>query len=119
MILGDSLTGFRSRESLISTSLTPCLIDPGSGDAAKHSDIDVKRQGENTDSTLVIPRWTATELSEDLVKMAKPWPFKRIFAGDPLDIQAKFLRIRPPSKGGNGEAEDHASEYEDEVDYND
>jgi len=81
-------------------------------------DIEVKRQGKGTDSTVIVPRWTPTELSEDLQKMAKPWPFNRIFSGDPLEIQAKLLRIRAPG-GSGGEADEHAGDYDSEADYED
>lgn len=77
-------------------------------------DIDVKRFGKRTDSTVDIVRWAPTELTKELKDMAKPYQFKRIFKGDPLDIQAKFLKIRNPyDKDAEGEVED----YEDDADY--
>lgn len=81
-------------------------------------DLEIKRQGEGTNSTIQVPRWTTTELPEELQEMAKPWPFNRIFAGDPLDIQAKLLKVSNPyGKGGSSkDADEHAGDY-DEADY--
>jgi hypothetical protein len=59
-------------------------------------DIEVKRQGEGSSSTVQVVRWTPTVLSEDLLEMAKPYDFSEIFAPDPLKIQAEILGIRGP-----------------------
>lgn len=76
-------------------------------------DLEIKRQGEGTNSTIQIPRWTPTELSDDLKEMAKPWPFKKVFAPDPFDWQAKVLKIRNPY----GDSKDQARDYADEADF--
>jgi hypothetical protein len=84
-------------------------------------DLDIKRQGENAQSTVMVPRWTQTELSDDLKEMAKPYVFSKVFAADPFKIQAKILKIRnpygddEPSKD-KGSADDHADDYEDDAD---
>jgi len=88
-------------------------------------DLEIKRQGEGTNSTVQIPRWIPTELDEALVEMAKPWPMKKIFSADDFKWQAKVLKIRNPygddaeGKGGKGkDAEDHTEDYGSE-DYSD
>jgi hypothetical protein len=76
-------------------------------------DLEIKREGENTDSTIMVPRWTPTELSDDLKEMAKPWPFKKVFSPDPFDWQAKVLKIRNPyGSEGQDKARDYAEEPE-------
>ena len=56
-------------------------------------DIEIKRQGEGTKSSIQIPRWTHTELSDELKEMATPYNFSEIFFPDPMDIQAKLLKV--------------------------
>jgi hypothetical protein len=77
-------------------------------------DVEIKRQGEGTNSSIQVPRWVHTELSKELAEMAKPWPFKRIFAPDSFEWQAKVLKIRNPY--GDTKQEDHASDYTTEED---
>lgn len=74
-------------------------------------DIEIKRSGEGTQSTVQIPRWTATELSKELKEMAKPYNFKRVFAADNFDWQAKVLKIRNPY--GQDSGKKHSREYTD------
>jgi hypothetical protein len=71
-------------------------------------DIDIKKQGEGAQTTIQVPRWTRTELSDELKDMTTPYPFADIFSADPLDIQAKFLGVRNTYAGG---AEEHSREY--------
>jgi len=78
-------------------------------------DVEIKRQGEGTNSTIQIPRWVPTELSDELKELAKPWPFKRVFAPDPFEWQAKVLKIRNPY--GGKEPEDQSRDYTDEADF--
>jgi len=78
-------------------------------------DLEIKRQGEGTNSTIQIPRWTPTELSKELKEMAKPYDFPAIFGGDPLDIQAKLLKIKNPYT--DGDASRHAEDYGKDPDY--
>jgi hypothetical protein len=59
-------------------------------------ELEIKRQGEGTNSTIQIPRWTRAEIPEDLKELCKPFTFKRIFAPDPFEIQAKILKIKNP-----------------------
>lgn len=56
-------------------------------------DIEVKREGEGSKSTIQVPRWTAKELSDELKEMAEPWQFDKIFFPDPFAIQMTTLRI--------------------------
>lgn len=83
-------------------------------------ELEIKRQGEGTNSTIQIPRWKAIEMDKEMEEMAKPWNFKKVFAPDPFDWQAKILKIRNPY--GKDDPEDHAGEYGDgdneEPDYN-
>jgi len=77
-------------------------------------DLEIKSVGENTQSTVLIPRWTQTELSKDLAEIAKPFDFAAIFEGDPLDIQAEYLRVSNPYKGAA--ADKHSRGYDDPED---
>jgi len=79
--------------------------------------LEIKRQGENTNSTIQIPRWTKEDLPDNLDPKIdlKPFQFKRVFSPDPFDIQAKILKIRNPY--GAGDVDDHAKEYGDDADY--
>lgn len=81
--------------------------------------LEIKRQGEGTNSTIQIPRWTVEEMPADVDEAIslKPYPFNRVFAPDPFDIQAKILKIRNPY--GKDDADDHAKEYGDDADYGD
>lgn len=74
-------------------------------------DIEIKREGERTATTIQIPRWTQTELSEDLEKLARPWEFSKLFAPATLEEQAKILKVENPY--GKSKARD----YTDEPDY--
>jgi hypothetical protein len=75
-------------------------------------DIEIKSVGENTQSAIQVPRWTRTELSDDLKKMAEPWDFSSIFFGDDLRIQMKALKLRTnPYAGEDGGSEKHARDY--------
>jgi len=73
--------------------------------------LEVKRTGENTASTIQIPRWEQIELTKELEELAKPWPFAKIFAADPFEIQAKVLKVRNPY--AEDEAGKHAEEFKD------
>lgn len=75
-------------------------------------DVDIKRQGEGTKSTLQIGRWVHKELSEELQEMAHPWPFDKIFSPDSFDYQAKCLKIDNPYT--DGKAEEHAEGYDEQ-----
>lgn len=82
------------------------------------SDIEISSVGEDTQSTILVPRWTHTELSKELQEMAKPFDFPQIFAGDPLDQQAKMLRVSNPYGSGGGrrnteDADKHSGSYEE------
>lgn len=79
--------------------------------------LEIKRQGEGTQSTIQIPRWSLEYLPENLDPEIdlKPAQFKRVFAPDPFEMQAKALKIRNPY--GNEDADKHASEYGDDADY--
>lgn len=79
-------------------------------------DMDIKRQGEGTNSTIQIPRFTKTDISEELEDMAKPYNFKQIFAPDPLDIQAKLLKISNPYGPDRGET---SRDYGKDANYGD
>jgi hypothetical protein len=75
-------------------------------------DIELKRQGEGTASTVQVVRWVPTVLTDELQEMAKPWNFSEIFAPDPLNIQADILKCRNPYATGGAEAgKEHAREY--------
>ena len=79
-------------------------------------DLEIKRQGEGTNSTIQIPRWTPTELSEDLQELAKPWKLGQVFQPDPFEWQAKVLKMRNPyGEGGKNQSRD----YTDDADYGD
>lgn len=83
-------------------------------------DVDIKTVGEGTKSSVQIPRWTQTELSKELREMAKPLDLAQIFTGDPLDIQAKYLRVSNPYGSGSGredrsaDADKHSGSYDKE-----
>lgn len=79
--------------------------------------LEIKRQGEGTNSTIQIPRWKAEELPKELVEMAKPYAFKNVFKPDPFEWQAKVLKIRNPY-GKDENPEGHTEEYGDDPDYN-
>lgn len=57
-------------------------------------DLNIKREGKGAQSTIQVPRWKARDLSEDLQKLAKPFDFKAVFAPDPVEVQAKILRVK-------------------------
>lgn len=61
-------------------------------------DLEVKRVGEAPSTIIQIPRWTVTELTDELKKMSSPYPFENIFAPEPLDGQARSLKISNPYK---------------------
>jgi DNA-directed RNA polymerase subunit RPC12/RpoP len=71
--------------------------------------LEIKRQGEGTNSTVQIPRWTVEDLPKELEEMAKPYNFKKVFAPDPFEWQAKVLKIRNPY--GKDDPQDHSKEY--------
>lgn len=71
--------------------------------------IEVKRTGEKTGSTIQVPRWEKIELTEELKELTQPWPFRKIFEADPFSIQAKVLKIRNPYE--DEEASSHAEDY--------
>jgi len=79
--------------------------------------LEIKRQGEGTQSSIQIPRWEAADIPKDLEEMCKPFEFKKIFAADPFDIQAKILKIKNPWGSDDKNAAEHSEEYEDEADY--
>lgn len=80
-------------------------------------DLEIKRTGEGTNSTIQIPRWTATEMSEEMVKeFGRPYPFHEIFKGDPFKIQAKVLKVKNPYED---EADKHTGSYDDDKDAED
>ena len=72
-------------------------------------DIEVKRQGDGTSSTVQVVRWVATELTDELKEMAKPWNFSEIFCPDPLNIQASILKCANPYGPESGK--EQAREY--------
>jgi hypothetical protein len=71
-------------------------------------DISVKREGKGTKSAIQVARFKQTELSEELTDMAKPFDFKEIFAPDPVEIQAKLLRVRVQPEARGAHARDYA-----------
>ena len=78
--------------------------------------LEIKRQGEGTQSTIQIPRWACEELPAELddTIVVSPRQFKRVFTPDPFDIQAKILKIRNPySEDGAGDPKEHAKDYKD------
>lgn len=75
-------------------------------------DLEIKRTGEDTNSTIQVPHWTPRDLTKELLELAKPWPFNKIFRGDPFEIQAKILKIRNPYAE---EADDHSRGYDDKA----
>jgi hypothetical protein len=78
-------------------------------------DIEVKKVGDPPKVTIQIPRWTLTELDEELLKMAEPYKFERIFGSDPLDKQAEFLKIKNTHRGDAGRfTRDYDDKAEDE-----
>lgn len=79
-------------------------------------DIDVKRQGEGTNSTIQIPRFTACDISDELKDLCKPYDFKQVFAPDPLDIQARLLKINNKYGPDGGET---SRDYGTDANYND
>lgn len=80
--------------------------------------LEIKRQGENTNSTIQIPRWHREQLPADLDESVKsdPYQFKRVFSADPFEIQAKILKIRNPY-GNDPDAKEHVKDYKDKADY--
>lgn len=82
-------------------------------------DIEVKRNGQGTKSTVQIPRWTTTELTDDLLSMATPYKFNEIFNGDPLNIQAKLLKVDNTydENAGSSSPREHARDYGSSADY--
>lgn len=75
-------------------------------------DLSIKRHGQNTQSTIQIVGWTPTLLNESLEEMAKPWPLKDIFSPDPLEIQAKALRVTNAYDDPTRESRDYGSSGE-------
>jgi hypothetical protein len=65
------------------------------------TEIEIKKAGEGTASTLVFPKWVhqATPIPEKLTEMAKPWEFDKVFAPDPPDVMAKRLGVVNPFSG--------------------
>lgn len=82
----------------ISTSIFDCTLE-------------IKRQGEGTNSVIQIPRWKREELPKMLDENInlKPYEFKRVFAPDPFEYQAKILKIRNPY--AEDSAQDHIKDY--------
>lgn len=77
-------------------------------------DLDIKRTGEGTQSTVQVARTYNTELSEDLIKLAgEPFNFKDVFAPDPFEIQAKSLKVRNPYGKGDSKPSEHTEDYEE------
>ena len=76
-------------------------------------DLSIKRHGEGTNSTVQVVSFKRKELSEDLITLYRePYKFDQIFTGDPLDIQAKILRVDNPY--GKEEVKEHSEGYEEE-----
>lgn len=71
--------------------------------------ISVKREGEGSKSAIHMTRWKPVKLEkEDLIEMAKPWNFKDVFAPDPVEVQAKLLRLRnAPAQARAKQARDY------------
>lgn len=89
-------------------------------------DLEIKRQGEGTNSAVQVPRWHLVDINhyanhdpkiEDLERKLKPFDFKRVFAPDPFDIQAKILKIKNPWGTDNAQADEHSTEYEEDADF--
>lgn len=81
--------------------------------------LEIKRQGEGTQSAIQIPRWTKEDLPEDLDPEVdtRPSQFKRVFAPDPFEYQAQVLKIKNPY--GDEDADQHSKDYGDDADYSD
>jgi len=80
-------------------------------------ELEIKRQGEGTNSTIQIPRWVKAEIPKELEEKCKPFNFKKVFTPDPFEIQAKILKIKNPWGKEDAKADDHAKDHEDEADY--
>ncbi len=62
-------------------------------------DLEVKKVRERTDTAISVVRWRQCDLDPELLEMfGKPYNFSEVFKGDPMDIQAKKLRIRNPDR---------------------
>jgi len=81
--------------------------------------LEIKRQGENTNSTVQVPRWEMEDIPEELLEKCKPFNFKQIFAPDPFEIQAQVLKIKNPwsSDGKDANPDDHSENYADDAKY--
>lgn len=74
-------------------------------------DIEIKRTGEGTQSSIQIPRWNATELTKEMLdEFGKPYPFEEIFKGDPFKIQAKILKVKNKYED---DTDKHTKDYEE------
>jgi ribosomal protein L37E len=73
-------------------------------------DLEIRRQGEGTNSTIQIPDWQFKPLDKELEPLAKPWPFKQIFAPDSFEWQAKALKIANPY--ADEKVDEHARDYD-------
>jgi hypothetical protein len=72
--------------------------------------LEIKRTGDNTASAIQIPRYEVAKLPTELLELSKPWPFEKIFAGDPFDMQAKILGVRNPYAD---DVSSHVEDYDD------
>ena len=79
-------------------------------------DLEIKRTGEGTNSTIQIPRWHICDLDPRVEKMVKPFAFDKMFKPDTFEEQAKALRIENPYKG---DEQQHSEDYDNEANYED
>jgi hypothetical protein len=77
--------------------------------------LEIKRQGEGADSSIIVARRRKEPLQEDLAEKYQPFNFRRIFAPPPFDVQAKVLGIKNPWNDENPNAENHAQNYDDQA----
>jgi len=75
-------------------------------------ELEIKKQGEGTNSTIQVPRWTVAEIPEELKELCKPFVFKKVFQPDPFEVQAKILRIKNPWGNEGTNADDHTQDYD-------
>lgn len=82
-------------------------------------ELEIKRQGEQTNSSVQVPRWERVEIPEELVEKCKPFAFKKIFAPDPFEVQATILKIKNPwgKDGSEPNPDEHSEEYADDATY--
>jgi hypothetical protein len=78
-------------------------------------DLLVGREGDDTQSQLIVRRHKATEIDERCADLVPDRDIlHRVFAGDTLEYQAKTMKVPNPFK--SGEARDHVQDYDGDTD---